>query len=193
MSTRKPPAEKKALAYQKDHIVDAEYPHAFRRKWPVKKARANRAFRRRAHQLLNEVDSVTLDQDDSGEVRLETVRRREVRKWGSAIPLGARVEERKRLRVMRTAHNYFKTPYAGNLHRERFTAFLASLVEGRTENSRELALFLNDLLDAPESAARPSYPCGASPSQRQWLSAFLSESPEWESRLRAWIRQFKIW
>jgi len=38
MSTRKPPAEKKRLAYQKDHIVNAEYPHAFRRQWPVKKA-----------------------------------------------------------------------------------------------------------------------------------------------------------
>lgn len=192
MPTRKSPAEKKVLAYQKDHIVNAEYPHAFRRQWPVKKARANRAFRRQAHQLLNEVDSATLDQDDSGEVQLETVRRRVVRKWGSPAPLGAWVEERKRLRVVRTAHNFFKTPYASHQHRERFTAFLATLVEGRAGNSRELAVFLNDLLDAPESAERPPYPYGASPGQRQWLTAFLYDSPEWEPRLRAWIRQLLI-
>ena len=40
------PAEKKALAYERDHInIWEEDPHQFRRDWPRTKARSNRAYR----------------------------------------------------------------------------------------------------------------------------------------------------
>lgn len=49
---RKSPQLKKELSLKKDHFTFAEYPHAFRRNWKRKKARANREYRRKSEQLL---------------------------------------------------------------------------------------------------------------------------------------------
>jgi hypothetical protein len=68
------PLKKKRLAYDRDHVTPAEYPHAFRRKWPRKKAKAERATRRKVRQVLK----MTGDQ-----AAIADVRRERVRKWGS--------------------------------------------------------------------------------------------------------------
>jgi hypothetical protein len=49
---RKSPPEKKQLEYTRDHFTFAEYPHAFRKQWPLKKALVNRKFRRKSDELL---------------------------------------------------------------------------------------------------------------------------------------------
>jgi hypothetical protein len=74
MSKVKSPVDKKRLVYDRDHVTPAEYPHAFRKQWPRKKAKAERAARRKVRQVLQA----------SGEDTAATVVRREpVRKWAS--------------------------------------------------------------------------------------------------------------
>ena len=52
MKHRKSPRLKKQDAYEKDHRTDMENPHAFRKNWPKKKARANRRDRVTVRSLL---------------------------------------------------------------------------------------------------------------------------------------------
>jgi len=79
------PQEKKRLSYERDYRNVSEYPHAFRRKWPRNKARANRAFRRAEKQFIE------LDDD----TRLADLRREVLLKW-EPIVLREWVERRRR-------------------------------------------------------------------------------------------------
>ena len=80
--------EKKAASYQKDHVAWAEYPKAFRKKWPRKKAKANRIQRHKQRQLLNVVSDV----ETAIDTEVVTVVRHTVKKWnGSSMPLGKHV------------------------------------------------------------------------------------------------------
>jgi hypothetical protein len=74
MSKVKSSPEKKRLAYARDHVTPAEYPHAFRKNWPKTKAKAERAARHKARQVLE----ATWDDAVVG-----MIRRKRVRKWGS--------------------------------------------------------------------------------------------------------------
>jgi hypothetical protein len=73
MSKIKSPQLKKKLAYD-DSVTPAEYSHAFRKKYPKKKALAQRAARRTVRQVL----SATADAD-----AVTIVRRKRVRKWAA--------------------------------------------------------------------------------------------------------------
>jgi hypothetical protein len=195
MVRRRTPQEKKALVYEKDHHIDTEYPHAFRIGWPRKKAGAHRAYRRTVRQLLQDVDAESaLSDDASGDVRAEAVRRRPVRKWGqgihgSALPLRAWIERQRERRIVSTAHSFFKRPYDQTLHGERFAAFLASVIEGKTPYARQLAIFLSNLLPDPLPHAWPTPHNGRRDMNRAWLAAFLVDYPDWEQRVRRWIAQ----
>src|SRR5262249_43305308 len=90
----KSPSEKKRLAYDRDHATLAEYPHAFRKKWPQKKASATRAVRRTVRQILNATGEDTL---------VAVVRRRPVRKGASSLREIVRIKQQKR-REMVGAH-----------------------------------------------------------------------------------------
>jgi hypothetical protein len=74
MSRVKSPQEKKRLAYDRDHVTPAEYPHAFRKLWPKKKATVERAARRKARRVLK------ASGDDTAAT---AVRRQQVRKWAT--------------------------------------------------------------------------------------------------------------
>jgi hypothetical protein len=78
MSKTKSPRQKKKLAYERDHRYIAEYPHGFRKSWPRKKAKAERAARHGAKQLLNATGDDTV---------LADIHRRTVKKWGGAATL----------------------------------------------------------------------------------------------------------
>jgi hypothetical protein len=190
MKKARSPQQKKTLAYHKDRFVVAEYPHAFRRKWPRKRAYASRAYRHRVHQLLGEHKGTLLQESDAaGGERVKAVHRREVRRWGT-MTLRERVHFRQWRRASGTARKYFSYPYSAERDRQRFTMFLASLTTGATPALRDVALFFADLLDAAQhaspdvSAYMPGYNSHQRPS---WLRAFLRDEPEWEPRLRAWI------
>jgi len=73
MSKVKTPHKKKRLAYDRDHVSPAEYPHAFRKNWPRKKATAERRARRKARQVL----AATGD-----DTEVATIRRKQIWKWG---------------------------------------------------------------------------------------------------------------
>jgi hypothetical protein len=188
-SDRRNPQEKKALAYRKDHEVQAEFPHAFRRQWPRNKARSQRAFRRRVQQLLAQVHAVPTDEDDaSGAIQAEAFRRKQVRKWG-VITLRERVEAAYEQRICTTAWNFFKKPYRREEHRERFAAFLETITASITPYLRDVACFLGDVLDGTDALATGRHVYQPLPSQRAWLHAFLADEPAWESRMRTWIER----
>jgi hypothetical protein len=147
----KSPQQKKALFYQKDHHVTAEYPQSFARTWPRKKARANRKYRRQVRQILAE--SATQDErEDQGAVSLRSlpVRRDPVRKWGPPLSMREWVTSRLENRLRRTAWNYFRQPYDRGRHRERFIGFLKEITAGQSEYSRQFARCMNELLEPPE-------------------------------------------
>jgi hypothetical protein len=186
MTRRRTPAEKKQLEYTKDHVNSAEYPHAFRKSWPRKKAKASRAYRHKIVQLSSKL--VTRQEEDFlDEESPEIVRRREVKKW-SVAPMGMIVQGRLEDRIRRTAWNFFREPYDSTRHRERFAKFLASQIDGTTENSRRLALLFQAALSGPQGYNSRS---GSWGHRRDWLQDFFRDEPDWERRLRAWIASFE--
>jgi hypothetical protein len=186
---RKSPQEKKAESYKKDRRLRAEYPHAFRRKWPKKKVRAERSYRRRMHQLLVKL-RIRQDEDDIEGFTSDSIRREKPLKWpGTAKPLGAFLEERRMERVQKIARNYFKHPYNSDKHREGFSDFLAEVTKDQGERGRELALAFEYLLFGNTgSVVESELRLGAwrNESRREWLKAFLHDEPEWEDRLIKW-------
>lgn len=95
MGARRTPQEKKRLSLKKDHPLVAEYPHAFRKSWPKKKRRAQRTFRRKTKQALDQgkgpIDPAAEEWVDSGGIR-----RKPVNNWGA--PALGEVIKRKKIR-----------------------------------------------------------------------------------------------
>lgn len=81
------PQEKKRLSLTRDSIVGAEYPHALRKHWGSRKRSAERARRT--------AERVALATAREG---FAPVRRRTVRKWGSAT-LGEVIAEKQERRA----------------------------------------------------------------------------------------------
>jgi hypothetical protein len=95
MSRVKHPAEKKRLAYERDHYNrNGESNKAWRKAKPLKKAKARRAYRKAANQVTrvetkNETHTVACKQD--------SVRQQRVGDWGS-LSLREFVDSRKKRR-----------------------------------------------------------------------------------------------
>jgi hypothetical protein len=89
---RRSPQEKKRLSLERDRpVASSEYPKAFRKQWPRKKARAERARR--------SADRQALTVDPAGFV---PARRKRVRKWGTATlgeVIADKLERRAKLRA----------------------------------------------------------------------------------------------
>jgi hypothetical protein len=192
------PREKKQLEYKKDHAIGAEYPHTFRRSWPRKEAAARRAFRRKVRQLNATLEAHREDNFPDG-AEPEAIRRRQVQKWG-APPMGEVIPRRIENRLLRTGWNFFKSTYNEASDRERFSAFLASVVIGRTQQSERLASLFRQALDSESPRMPGLLPAGLDPSIRMWppqwsrwhdwLQAFFKDEPEWEQRIREWVNSF---
>jgi 4-aminobutyrate aminotransferase-like enzyme len=187
---RKSPAQKKRLAYRKDHILRVEYPNAFRRYWPRRKAQASQKERRQVRRLL---DDLVPDQNTEArmDMPLRPVRRDRVRKWpGSAIPLGEHVPHRHYMRVYRTAWNFFKIPYDPTHHKARFIAFLEQITQEKTAHTAKVAAMFQELLHPPAYISDAQYSTRLDRRSR-WLQAFVADEPEWGTRLQAWIAETK--
>lgn len=95
---KKTPQQKKQLELKKDHFTLAEYPHAFRKSWPKKKAHLNRQYRRKSDAILSvakmemsagETEAVV---GDVTAVQLESsVLAKRSNKW-APVSLGERIE-----------------------------------------------------------------------------------------------------
>lgn len=178
---RQTPEEKKQIAYDKDHVVRADYPHAFRRNWPRRKARAARKERRKVRQMLGEL--VPEQQAEAREAMpIRPVRRDLARKMAYAVPLREHVAHRHSMRVYRTAWNFFKRPYDTALHQVRFAAFLEQITQEDTPHTRKVAAMFRHILQ-PLSDLRPA---SIDRFRAQWLRAFLRDEPAWAGRIVEW-------
>jgi hypothetical protein len=188
MKRRKTPLEKKTLAYKKEHILTVEYPNAFRRYWPRKKAAAARKERRQVRQQLAEIVPPHAT-DLRPDFPLKPVRRDRVQKWPSSVtPLGTLVPQRHYWRVARIAWNFFKQPYLSSAHRERFCAFLSQLTQSKTTYTSRVARLFAELLNPPAMHVHAEFAAGGD-RRVEWLRAFLKDAPEWEPRLRNWTKE----
>jgi hypothetical protein len=187
LKRKRTPQEKKALSYEKDYIVEAEYPHLFRRSWPRKKRGVNRRERRKAQQQLTHLN-LQHDEEDLAEVPAKPVRHRKIYRWGP-IRLKEAVQYRLEGRARRVGWNFFKQPYSSQKHRVPFIAFLRTLLaDTKSEHAREVARTLSLVFVPPVD--RRAWAWGG-PQKWAWLQAFFRDEPEWEPRLRAWIAHWE--
>ena len=98
MKEARTPQEKKRLSLERDHPLQAKYPHGFRRSWPKKKRIAQQAFRHGVKQALVRAKGPV---DDAAEDALDVdgLRRKTVRKWAS-VPLGQIIQKKKKRRIL---------------------------------------------------------------------------------------------
>jgi len=186
------PQEKKQIAYKKDHHNSVENPHLFRKFWPRKKARANQEYRHKINQMLVEVEG-TSALEDLDNIHPEFVNRPVVRKWYGSTQNRKWVENRLSFRIYRTAWNYFKKPYNSELHRQEFCGFLTAITTGQKGRTLELAHFINQYLNPPEMEIQVEEDFGIYNMElrRRWLKAFFEDEPEWEQRVRGWVRNIE--
>lgn len=85
MSSVKGPQQKKINAYQRDHRTVMEYPHAFRKNWPKKKARIIRRERRKL------TDAVKSGDTDLSPAKLKTMKIRGQLRKSYVLTLGMKV------------------------------------------------------------------------------------------------------
>jgi hypothetical protein len=180
------PQEKKRRADHQDHRVGVEYPHLHRCSWPKKKALRNRSYRRQ----LKAVRAPGVPLEDVSPAPVLRRKSTWTRRHG-VVPLGRWVRMTLATRLHRTDWNFFKEPFVRERHYARFAAFLATLPEGTSNTSHDLACMFEavlngqDPLDQWQGHKFLGRPMGSNPAQ--WLRAFLQDAPEWEPRLRAWI------
>jgi hypothetical protein len=180
------PTDKKQIAYKKDHVYYAEYPHTFRKTWPRKKAFSKRAER---HKVREKLILLTIaDDDNQGDFALKPVRRKYISKWvGSAVPLGESVKRRLRKRGEWLGWNLLKVPYSTDEHRDRFVVLLESVTRMEGESARGFAEMIAPVL-LPGSL-HDHYGRPRSYFREAWLRSFFADAPEWEPRLRAWVEK----
>lgn len=92
------PQEKKRLSLERDHPLSAKYPHAFRKSWPRKKRKVQKAFRHAVKQRLG-AGKGTVDLQVDGMPDLGGIRRKKKQKWG-AFPLGVVIQQKKQRRIL---------------------------------------------------------------------------------------------
>jgi hypothetical protein len=163
-----------------ERLVVSEYPHAFRRKWPAKKARANREVRHVVRQVLNSPGGLPAPEaaENSG-----SLRRREVKKWpGSSVTRRELVSGKERRRLRRVGWNYFKEPYRSRNHRERFVEFLRDIVADRSPDVATRAAVVADWMN-------PAAPPLGVATIAKWLERFFRDEPSWRSRLVEWVER----
>jgi hypothetical protein len=156
-----------------------EAPHAFRKNWPMKKARVNRNRRRASDSALR---GVLQGADPEALVVPRRLRGEHLHKSGVA-PLGTVVAGKLKRASSDFLPNYIWPRRNPAGHAVEFRAFLAALVQGRSRLARERAKYLEWLLnsDLPNNHA-VRY-------QQMWLRRFFSAEPRWEARVRRWCRR----
>ena len=183
------PAEEKERSYKRDRYVRAEYPHAFRKQWPRKKAYAQRKYRHQTRQAVQAATPDKISADELDDIDVESVRRVPIRKWGFPGETTARLEDIIQQRLERRAQaaltRFFKYAYDSNRDRERFEQFLEAVISSDSALNQHIVQAFQQLLDAPQMVTIAGY-------QRQsrrsaWLDTFLADQPVWAKRLESRI------
>lgn len=174
---RRSPPEKKRDRLDRDRVTGAEYPHAFRRSWPKKKAAAERAHRRA---VTGSLMCVARTGGDAGDVP----RRRQVRKWGT-ISVRERVSTSLDRRIQTTGARRIRTRCFCPRHRARLMRFLESLVQLDAalyaDRARAVSDRVTSYLRMDAHGLMASHPPGMS------LTRFFLEEPAVRAALAAWL------
>lgn len=192
MDRRPTPQEKKRLDYERQHFPHAEYPHAYRKSRPRKKAFDRRKTRRRAERLVRGVTgdaAEVLARADDESLTEAHVRRARRGSWFHKAPLRTlreRVRDGLATRELVDGRTRFRRAY-DPAKRSAYEAFLTARMRGRTERTRALAAHFRALLDPPAPHDIGQWRGTPMFEKRQWLEGFLRDAPEWEGRLRRWI------
>ncbi|MBE9552299.1 MAG: hypothetical protein IMF05_02435 [Proteobacteria bacterium] len=176
---RRTPQEKKRLRYERDFDPNSEYPHGFRKTWPRKKAKKQRAHR---HAVKQDLEALLNGEVlDKVEDRVGGRRKFALRKWG-VRSLGERVRNSLQKRRDTIGWNFFSRRYSPPRHREKFIAFLESLMKG---DSAETEL-RKDVVRGWLQPRQGLYHFGH---RLRWLDAFFTNAPEWKTKLLDWLKE----
>ncbi len=189
---RKSPQEKKNLKYQKERRAGAL--HGYVKSYPKTKARINRASRHEANTILKGAGIESLESAaevaDEQAITRERLRHSVERAPGADFKayqytLREWVESRLEGRVRSAGRDrYFSHRYDSATHRERFCKYLQNILSGRSAKSAEVARFYGEAL-SPPGVEEASYLTR----WRAWLLAFFRDEPDYEPKVRAWIRE----
>jgi hypothetical protein len=180
----------KVLSYRHDHRCAVENREAFAKKWPWKKAHANRAYRRGVRVAVAEIETRPEGAAEAG-IRARDpseIRRRVVRKWrGTAVPLQEWVRLTQTSRLSRTIRAFWQDHDSSRaVVTPRVEAFFESLVLSNGPVARMQAEYLRGVLDRPhDRGSWISYPRDT----RWWMRAVFAERPDLAARVRAWIER----
>ena len=175
MKRRLTPAEKKRLAYAKDHVeLSGESRHGFRRKWPKKKAIAHRLERRTAEAEVRA--SVVHDTEESLLLNAKRGKGRP-RKWG-VVSLGEYVSNRHDHRVARAGDRVRRRNPRLGYH----VRALLAVAPSSSAEVRRAAVALRSFLRA-------------TPSRRKVVNHSLycvfRDAPQLERRVQAWLATYR--
>jgi hypothetical protein len=194
------PQEKKKLDYEKGRRAGSH--HGFTQKYSEIKPRINRLLRKKSKFFLKEVQSrpeieivqivdekaVTAGHLDDSILKIFQFSRSSDSRPAS-IPLKEWVENQAAKRMRRIGRRYFSKPYDANAHRLPFSRFLQTLTTENSEFSGRIAEFFDEILHpSTDPLGRISYRYER---QREWLSAFFQDEPNWRAGLNNWIIKFK--
>lgn len=178
----KSPPEKKQDSYKRDRYVVLDAPHAFRKNWPKKKARAEQAYRHATKRILGTAANAP-EIGETAESALKSLKREEVDKFGR-MRLREWLDNREHHRIRRAIRHrfgsleYVRTPVG----RSRAAAFLRSIMHGA--GARESALFAEafreEWLPPPEGSH-----CRLQ--NRDGLERVFAEYPQLQQEFEEWL------
>jgi hypothetical protein len=164
--------------------------------YPKTKTRLNRVPRHEANAILRDAGIKSLENAievaDEQAITRERLQHSVERTPGADFEayqhsLGEWVDSRLKGRVqLAGGDKYFAHSYDTAMHRESFCKYLQAILSGRSARSAEVARFYRTVLspcDVEEERVSTRWPV--------WLLAFFKDEPDYELRLRAWIREME--
>jgi hypothetical protein len=188
---RRSPQEKKSLQYQKERRTGSM--HGYVKSYPKTKARLNKAYRHEANVVLKGAGLETLrtavEVTDELAITRERLRHSVGRANGSDFKprpdtLREWVDSRLDGRVRLAGKKHFREPYNSERHRKSFGRYLETIMSGRSSRSAEVARFYGLVLSPPDPEVERLHA-----SWSNWLKAFFRDEPEYEGKLRVWIKE----
>jgi hypothetical protein len=199
---RRTPAEKKCIAYKRDHREAVEYPHSYRKKRPRRKKLAHKLERVWLRQsITSALQQASTSECDALDVPPKRRAMKRLHSHARAVPLGEWITNGFTVRLQHTARKTLGGSmlrgYVSKTHRARFAAFLAQLTQGHTDYTRALARLFDAALNPDCQPSAPTSDWRRAPVQgyglRRWMTyhaclrAFFHDEPEWEPRLQRWV------
>lgn len=189
----KNPQQNKDLNYKKERRTGSS--HGYVKSYPKTKARINKASRHEANAVLRDAGIVSLE--NALEVTdVKAITRERLQHSIESAPgadfkahphtLKDWVTTRLEGRVQFAGARYFGETYSSKTHRKKFGKHLQTILSGRSAKAAEAARFYDEVLNSSSMEAERYHA-----RRKVWLKTFFKDEPEFELRLKAWIREMK--